>query len=112
MWVLIGSYAAESGAAGGITVFEFDAESGVLTQVDRAEKSLQAGYMVHDGKTGTVYCVDERKTAGRGPVGPAAAVHSFSFDDTGVEAWSGEELRWSRAHFRHSSTAIRKGGCW
>lgn len=79
MWALVGSYAGEN--EGGITVFRDD-----LTVAGQGGKPLQAGYMVYGD--GRVYCVDERKTDGRGPVGPAASIHAFGFDRaTGVLDW-------------------------
>lgn len=87
MWAIIGSYQ-EGETPGGLTVFRFDEGTGTLAQVGQGDQDLQAGYVVFDDLTDTVYSVDERKTDGRGPVGPAAAVHAFAFDrQTGELNW-------------------------
>ncbi|MEZ5721831.1 MAG: beta-propeller fold lactonase family protein [Paracoccaceae bacterium] len=87
MWALVGSYSSDD-TPGGLTAFRFDAEAGTLEHVGRADRDLEAGYLVFDPATATLYAVDERKTDGRGPVGPAAAVHAFGFNaSTGALAW-------------------------
>lgn len=91
MWILAGSYDSDK-LAGGITVFDFDENTRKMKLVGHAEKELQAGYLVSSPTKGMVYCVDERKTDGRGPVGPAASVHAFRFDcSTGKLTWKGAQ---------------------
>ncbi|EPX87441.1 3-carboxymuconate cyclase [Rubellimicrobium thermophilum DSM 16684] len=87
MWAIVGSYA-EGDVPGGLTVFRLDPATGAMQAVARGDRDIQAGYLVHSPRTGTVYCVDERKTDGRGPVGQPAAIHAFGFDAaTGALIW-------------------------
>lgn len=86
-WVIIGSYSCDA-AAGGLRIFR--REDGGLRLVCKADRKIEAGYVVHDPRTDMVYAVDERKSDGRGPVGPEAGVHAFAFDRScGVLTWKG-----------------------
>jgi 6-phosphogluconolactonase len=86
MWAVVGSY----GDEGGLSVFRLDLTTGALAAAGRADRALQAGHLVYDPATGTLYAVDERKTDGRGPVGPAGSVHAFGLDATnGALSWKG-----------------------
>lgn len=92
MWALVGSYASDT-SPGGITAFQLDEGDGSLVRVGSGDRDLQAGYLVHAADTGTLYCVDERKTDGRGPVGAPAAVHAFAFDaKTGALSWKNSHI--------------------
>lgn len=79
---LVGAYAQLDGEVGGVSVVEVrdDADTLTLTVLDRVGEPTEAGYLVHDPRTQRVYVVDERKTDGRGPVGPPAAIHEFALD--------------------------------
>lgn len=79
MWAIVGRYETVD-TPGGLSLFDFDTATGALTSKGIGDRALQAGFVVHDPHTDMVYCVDERKTDGRGPVGPAAAVHAFAFN--------------------------------
>jgi 6-phosphogluconolactonase len=74
----VGSYSSASGAGGGIDVFDVSADGSRLTPLSRADEPKEAGYLAYAPSWGTLYAVDERKTDGRGPVEPAAAVHAFA----------------------------------
>lgn len=80
----VGSYAGDpgKGETGGITVVEIsgDRHEVQLSQLGHTDLPGEAGYLVYATGTGTLYAVDERKNDGRGPVGPAASVHSFTVD--------------------------------
>lgn len=87
MWVIVGSYT-NGQEQGGLTVLR--QQGATFERVGSADRSIEAGYVVHDPRTSTVYAVDERKTDGRGPVGPVAGVHAFGFDgQTGDLEWQG-----------------------
>lgn len=77
----VGSYGCTPGAAGG-GIYAFDAAPGgsALTLLSRVDEPKEAGYLVYAPETHTLYAVDERKTDGRGPVAPSAAVHAFGVD--------------------------------
>lgn len=75
----VGSYGSDT-ARGGISVVRFDPNTLSLEVIGQADKSLEAGYLVYRAPSKTLYAVDERKTDGRGPVGPAGGVHAFAFD--------------------------------
>jgi 6-phosphogluconolactonase len=75
----IGSYGSGPDAAdGGIDVFEVSADGRQLTALSRVNEPKEAGYLAYAPSWRTLYAVDERKTDGRGPVEPAAAVHAFA----------------------------------
>ncbi|MBU9205429.1 lactonase family protein [Burkholderia multivorans] len=65
---------------GGIHVFDVGAGGAKLVELSCARDVLEAGYLVYAPGSRTLYAVDERKTDGRGPVGPAARVHAFGVD--------------------------------
>ncbi len=73
----VGSYGSVAGT-GGIDVFDVSAGGSTLTHLSRVDQPNQAGYQIYAPKLRTLYSVDERKTDGRGPVGPPAAVHAFA----------------------------------
>jgi 6-phosphogluconolactonase len=87
MWAFVGSYG-NGNEPGGIKSFRVDPLAASIDSIARADRAVEAGYLVYAEATRSLYAVDERKTDGRGPVGPAASVHAFSFD-----AASGD-LRW------------------
>ena len=62
---------------GGISVFEVNGDGRSLTLRSSVDRPKLAGHLAYAPKLGTLYAVDERKTDGRGPVEPAAAVHAF-----------------------------------
>ena len=80
----VGSYAGDpgKGETGGITVVEISGDTTAvhLRQLDHTVLPGEAGYLAYATSTGTLYAVDERKNDGRGPVGPAASVHSLTLD--------------------------------
>jgi len=77
----IGSYGAGREAGiGGITILDVSADGRELSARTRVDEPREAGYLVIAKGTGTLYAVDERKTDGRGPVSPPAAVHAFRID--------------------------------
>jgi 6-phosphogluconolactonase len=65
------------GDDGGISVFAVSADGTELELLSQVRQPAEAGYLVYVPSTGTLYAVDERKTDGRGPVQPPAAVHAF-----------------------------------
>jgi 6-phosphogluconolactonase len=84
----VGSYGTADGGGGGIDVFEVSSDGTRLTPISRVDNPAQAGYLVYAPTLQTLYAVDERKTDGRGPVGPAAAVHAFAVDQhDGLLTW-------------------------
>ena len=77
----VGSYSVGPGAAGGgIDVFEVSPDGRRLTTLSRVDEPKEAGYLAYAPAWSTLYAVDERKTDGRGPVEPPAAVHAFAVD--------------------------------
>ena len=83
MWIISGSYA-NGDRPGGLSVF--DADKPDAGPVAQSGQELEAGYIVHDPSTGTLYVVDEHKAAGRGD--PLPGIHAFGFDAaTGALAW-------------------------
>lgn len=74
----VGSYGAQAGAqGGGICTLEVCNHGTELTLAGQLRTPLEAGYLVYAADTSTLYAVDERKTDGRGPVQPPAAVHAL-----------------------------------
>ncbi|MFK0092311.1 lactonase family protein [Pseudomonas sp. NPDC090592] len=77
----IGSYGAHPGAeGGGVYQLRICAHGTELKVVNRQPSPVEAGYLVYAAETSTLYVVDERKTDGRGPVNPPAAVHALRVD--------------------------------
>jgi len=76
----VGCYRADDGSGGGVQAFEVAPDGAKLTPSSRVERPEQAGYLAYAAGLGRLYVVDERKTDGRGPVGPGAALHAFAVD--------------------------------
>ncbi|MDH1932194.1 beta-propeller fold lactonase family protein [Pseudomonas plecoglossicida] len=77
----VGSYGAHPGAeGGGIYQLCICAHGTELTVASHLPSPVEAGYLVYAEETSTLYVVDERKTDGRGPVNPPAAVHALRVD--------------------------------
>lgn len=75
---------------GGISVVEVSPDGDRLTLTGKTDEPGLAGYLAHAPSLGTLYAVDERKTDGRGPVQPPAAVHAFAVDPIdGSLTWRG-----------------------
>lgn len=75
----VGSYGAQPDAeGGGVYVLNVGAEGANLEVTDHIAAPVEAGYLVYSQSNGILYVVDERKTDGRGPVSPPAAVHALS----------------------------------
>lgn len=75
----IGTYTGGNGPdSGGIHILEVSKDGRGLTKAGHVAQPAEAGYLAYAASTGTLYAVDERKTDGRGPVNPPAAVHSFT----------------------------------
>ncbi|MFD7135458.1 lactonase family protein [Streptomyces sp. NPDC059894] len=75
----VGTYGSPTDpTAGGITTLEAAWNGRELAPVHHIAEPREAGYLVYAPATGTLYAVDERKTDGRGPVEPPAAVHALS----------------------------------
>lgn len=70
----VGSY------GGGIHLLDVDPDGRRLTVMGQATEPAEAGYLVYAPTLSTLYAVDERKTDGRGPAGPAASVHALAVD--------------------------------
>lgn len=88
----VGSYGASPGG-GGIDVVDVSPDGDRLTPLSRVEQPGEAGYLVYAPGTGTLYAVDERKTDGRGPAGPPAAVHAFAADQAdGRLSWLNSQV--------------------
>ncbi|MFF3505033.1 lactonase family protein [Streptomyces sp. NPDC003247] len=78
----IGTYGSDSDTeAGGITALDVSRDGRRLTPLSRVTEPREAGYLVYAPSTRTLYAVDERKTDGRGPVEPPAAVHALSVSE-------------------------------
>ncbi|MGF6876939.1 6-phosphogluconolactonase [Paraburkholderia sp. MM5477-R1] len=89
----VGCYATDGRESGGIHVFDVSADGRSLTETSGVTEPQQAGYLVYSPSLGALYAVDERKTDGRGPVGPAASVHAFSVSPTdGRLTWLNSHL--------------------
>ncbi|MDA8033600.1 MAG: beta-propeller fold lactonase family protein [Actinomycetota bacterium] len=86
----VGRYASDAEETdGGIDVVALRPD-GALQLQSHAERPGQAGYLVWAARTSTLYAVDERKTDGRGPVGPRAAIHALAADPhSGDLEWRG-----------------------
>ncbi|MBT2246129.1 lactonase family protein [Sphingobium sp. BHU LFT2] len=81
----VGSYGCAPGATGGgIYALAVAADGSDLRLLSRVEEPKEAGYLVYAPETRTLYAVDERKTDGRGPVDPPAAVHAFAVESNGA----------------------------
>lgn len=89
----VGCYPGDAGEGGGIATFEIRDGGASLRFLHRTGKPPAAGYLVHAPKTGTLYAVDERKTDGRGPVGPAGSVHALRIDSRSGELTPVNQLR-------------------
>ncbi|GAA4045403.1 lactonase family protein [Agromyces indicus] len=77
----VGAYASgPAGGDGGITVLAVEHDGDRITRLSGTTEPKEAGYLVYSPSTSTLYSVDERKTDGRGPVDPPAAVHAFRVD--------------------------------
>lgn len=78
----IGSYEnSPNPNGGGIYAFDVNSDGRHLELLSQVDQPKMAGYLVYAPSLGTIYSVDERKTDGRGPVGPAARVHAFAVDE-------------------------------
>lgn len=89
----VGSYGGPDGAGGGIDVFEVSSDGARLTALSRVDEPNEAGYLAYAPSWRRLYAVDERKTDGRGPVGPAASVHAFAVDQRdGRLSWLNSRL--------------------
>lgn len=73
---------------GGITVLDVSTDGRDLQVRAHVSEPRDAGYLVVSSALGTLYSVDERKTDGRGPVQPPAAVHAFRISpEDGTLVW-------------------------
>lgn len=90
----IGSYEnSPNPNGGGIYAFEVSAEGRHLELRHHVDEPKMAGYLAYASSFKTLYAVDERKTDGRGPVGPAARVHAFAVDQRdGHLTWLNSQL--------------------
>lgn len=81
LFAFVGAYAAgPADGRGGVTVVEVAPDGSSLAVSSHAEEPKEAGYLAYAPATRTLYAVDERKTDGRGPVNPRAAVHALRVD--------------------------------
>ena len=77
----IGSYEnSPNPDGGGIYVLDVNSDGSHLELLSQVNEPKMAGYLAYSPALKTLYTVDERKTDGRGPVEPAASVHSFAVD--------------------------------
>lgn len=117
---------------GGITVLGVSRDGSQLEALSTIETPGEAGYLVYAPTTKTLYSVDERKTDGRGPVKPPAAVHALRFnpnDDTlsplnvtrsvgayptylNISAKQDRLLTVSHGSFDHVERVIKTAGGW
>lgn len=75
--VFVGCYESALGAGdGGVHVFDLSPEGRLLGR-SHVAKPGRAAALAYADSTRTLYAVDERKTDGRGPVGPVPAVWAF-----------------------------------
>ena len=90
----IGSYEnSPNPNGGGIYAFDVSLDGRHLELLNQVDQPKMAGYLVYAPALGTLYAVDERKTDGRGPVGPAASVHAFAVDQNdGSLTWLNSQL--------------------
>jgi 6-phosphogluconolactonase len=80
------------GGDGGISAFSVSADGAQLSLLSQVRQPAEAGYLAYAPSTGTLYAVDERKTDGRGPVQPPAAVHAFrAGPGDGTLTWLGAQ---------------------
>jgi 6-phosphogluconolactonase len=79
-FVYVGTYADPDDASvpGRIVVMRMDHSDGSLGYQGEAGVGLEAGFLCVSPDLTALYAVDERKTDGRGPVGPAASVNAFT----------------------------------
>lgn len=83
----VGSY------GGGIQGFEVSPDGRHLTARSWINIPNEAGYLAYVPAWSRLYAVDERKTDGRGPVDPPAAVHAFAVDQRdGSLTWLNSQL--------------------
>ncbi len=77
----VGTYGASPGAKGG-GIYTLAVHDGGrrLEPLAHSSDPGHAGYLVYAPATSTLYAADERKTDGRGPVSPPAAIHAFAVD--------------------------------
>lgn len=79
MVAYVGSYEnSPNPNGGGVYVFAVSEDGRHLELLSQVNEPKMAGYLVYSPTLKTLYTVDERKTDGRGPVGPAASVHAFA----------------------------------
>ncbi|MEK8174971.1 beta-propeller fold lactonase family protein [Streptomyces sp. M19] len=79
LMAFVGTYGSDTDpTAGGITTLEAARDGRELTPTHRVTEPREAGYLAYAPATRTLYAVDERKTDGRGPVQPPAAVHALA----------------------------------
>lgn len=77
----IGSYEnSPNQEGGGIYVLDVSSDGSHLELLSQVNEPKMAGYLAYSPTLKTLYTVDERKTDGRGPVGPAASIHAFAVD--------------------------------
>lgn len=89
-----GTYAdSPNPGGGGIYALDIRKDGSELSVLNHTAKPQQAGYLAYAPAWRTLYAVDERKTDGRGPVGPAARVHAFAVDQRdGSLSWMNSQL--------------------
>lgn len=84
----VGTYGdAPNTQGGGIFTLNVARDGTALDVVGHAPEPRDAGYLVYAANTRTLYSVDERKTDGRGPIAPPAAVHALSVSPSGDLRW-------------------------
>ncbi|WP_306209233.1 lactonase family protein [Actinoplanes sp. RD1] len=76
----IGCYSDGNPAGGGIHVLDVSADGTRLTRLSQVPEPAEAGFLAYAPELATLYAVDERKTDGRGPAGPAASVYAYAVD--------------------------------
>lgn len=76
----VGCYESAQGAGdGGIRAFDV-APDGSLITINRVAEPGMADFLAYADSTSTLYAVDQRKSDGRGPVGPPSTVWSYRID--------------------------------
>lgn len=90
----IGSYEnSPNPNGGGIYVLSVSSDGSHLELLSQVNEPKMAGYLVYSPTLKTLYTVDERKTDGRGPVGPAASVYAFAVNHhDGSLTWLNSQL--------------------
>jgi 6-phosphogluconolactonase len=84
----VGSYPdSPNPGGGGITVLAVDMARRRLTTLGHQPQPGLAGHLALAPGLRTLYAVDERKTDGRGPVQPAAALHALRVERDGLLTW-------------------------